>query len=65
VGPGGGWLAKSRGRPARFYVGLDHGFMHKCLHEKGKDKAMEKVGGDRTTFLIGVTLILIEFLIYL
>jgi hypothetical protein len=37
------------GRPARFYVGLAHSFVHTCLHEKGKAKAMEKVGGSQTT----------------
>jgi hypothetical protein len=41
VGPWGG-------RPARFYVGLARGFVHTCLHEKGKAKAIEKVGGDQT-----------------
>jgi hypothetical protein len=25
-------------RPARFYVGLACGFVHTCLHEKGKAK---------------------------
>jgi hypothetical protein len=38
------------GRPARFYIGLAHGFVHTCLHEKGKAKAVEKVGGGRTTW---------------
>jgi hypothetical protein len=28
-----------------FYVGLARGFMHTCLHEKGKAKAVEKVDG--------------------
>jgi hypothetical protein len=37
------------GRPARFYVDLAHGFMHTCLHEKGKAKEVEKVGGGQTT----------------
>jgi hypothetical protein len=37
------------GRPVRFYVGLAHGFVHTCLHEKGKAKAVEKVSGRRTT----------------
>jgi hypothetical protein len=32
-----------------FYVGLAYGFVHTCLHEKEKAKAVEKVGGDRTT----------------
>jgi hypothetical protein len=45
VGPGGSQSAKSPGRPARFYVGLARGFMPTCLHEKGKAKAVEKVGG--------------------
>jgi hypothetical protein len=35
--------------PARFYVGLACGFMHTCLHEKGKAKKVEKVGGGQTT----------------
>jgi hypothetical protein len=39
-----GWLA-------RFYVGLARDFMHMCLHEKGKAKAVEKVGGGQTTWL--------------
>jgi hypothetical protein len=38
VGPGGGLSA-------RFYVNLARGFVHTCLHEKGKAKAVEKVGG--------------------
>jgi hypothetical protein len=38
-GPGGG-------QPARFRVGLACGFMHTCLHEKGKAKVVEKVGGN-------------------
>jgi hypothetical protein len=50
VGPGGGWLAKSLGRPARFYVGLSRGFVHTCLHGKGKAKAVEKVSGGRITW---------------
>jgi hypothetical protein len=29
---------------------LAHGFMHTCLHEKGKTKVVEKVGGGRTTW---------------
>jgi hypothetical protein len=45
VGPVGGRPTKSLGRPARFYVGLAHGFVHTCLHEKGKAKAVGKVGG--------------------
>jgi hypothetical protein len=44
VGPGAG-------RPVRFYVGLARGFVHMCLHEKGKVKAVEKVGGGWTTWL--------------
>jgi hypothetical protein len=47
VEPGGGRPAKSSGRSARFYVGLDHDFVHTCLHKKGKAKAVEKVGGGR------------------
>jgi hypothetical protein len=44
-----GWLAEA----ARFYVGLACGFMHTCLHEKGKAKAVEKVDGGRTTWPTG------------
>jgi hypothetical protein len=50
-GPRGGWPAKSPGRPARFYVGLARSFVHTCLHEKEKAKAVEKVGGGQTTWL--------------
>jgi hypothetical protein len=53
VGLWGGQPAKSPGRPARFYVGLARGFVHTCLHKKGKDKAVEKVGGGRTTWPAG------------
>jgi hypothetical protein len=53
VGPRGGGPAKSPGRPARFYVGLARGFVHTCLHEKGKAKAMGKVGGDQITWPVG------------
>jgi hypothetical protein len=45
VGLGGDWPAKSPSRPARFYVSLAHGFVHLCLHEKGKAKDVEKVSG--------------------
>jgi hypothetical protein len=38
MGPGGD-------RPARFYVGLVCSFVHTCLHENGKGKAVEKVDG--------------------
>jgi hypothetical protein len=38
VGPGSGRLAM-------FYVSLARGFVHTCLHEKEKAKAVEKVGG--------------------
>jgi hypothetical protein len=47
------WAQGVPGRPAKFYVGLAHGFMHTCLHEKGKTKAVEKVSGGRTTWLAG------------
>jgi hypothetical protein len=50
VGPRGGRLAKSPGRPARFYGGLAHGIVQMCLHEKGKAKTVEKVGGGQTTW---------------
>jgi hypothetical protein len=45
VGLGDGQPAKSHSRPARFYASLARGFMHMCLHEKGKAKAVDKVGG--------------------
>jgi hypothetical protein len=45
VGVGGGRPAKSPGWPAGFYVGLIRGFVHTCLHEKGKVKPVEKVIG--------------------
>jgi hypothetical protein len=38
VGPGGG-------RPVNFYVDSDQNFVDTCLHEKGKAKAVKKVGG--------------------
>jgi hypothetical protein len=60
VGPGGGWPAKSPSRPARFDVGLAHDFVHACLHEKGKAKALEKVSGGRTTWLAGHHLVSYE-----
>jgi hypothetical protein len=41
------------GRSARFYVGLARGFMHTCLHEKGKAKVVDKVGGGLTTWPTG------------
>jgi hypothetical protein len=53
VGPGGGRPTKSPGRLARFYVDLGHGFVHMCLHDKGKSKAVEKVSGGRTTWPAG------------
>jgi hypothetical protein len=53
MGPGGGRLAKSSGRPTRFCVGLARDFMHTCLHEKGKSKAVEKVGAGQTTWPAG------------
>jgi hypothetical protein len=53
VGPGGGPLTKSPGRPAWFYVGLARGFVHTCLHEKGKAKVVEKVSGGQTTWPTG------------
>jgi hypothetical protein len=37
-------------RPARYYVCLARGFMHTCLHEKGKAKVVEKVGGGQITW---------------
>jgi hypothetical protein len=53
VGPGGGQLAKSSIQSARFYVGLARGFMDTCPHEKGKAKAVEKVGGGLNTRPVG------------
>jgi hypothetical protein len=52
-GTKGGQPAKSLGRPTRFYVGLARNFVHMCLHEKGKAKAVDKVGGGRTTWPAG------------
>jgi hypothetical protein len=49
VDPGGGWPAKSPGRPARFYVGLGWRFVDMYLHEKGKAMAVEKVSGGLST----------------
>jgi hypothetical protein len=46
-------VGKSLGRPARFYVGLAHGFVHTCLHEKGKAKAVEKVSEGQTKWPTG------------
>jgi hypothetical protein len=31
--------------PRGFYVSLARGFVHTCLHEKGKAKVVEKIGG--------------------
>jgi hypothetical protein len=47
-GPREGQPAKSHGQPANFYVGLGQNFMDPCLHEKGKAKAVKKVGGGQT-----------------
>jgi hypothetical protein len=43
----GGWPAGQIPWPAGqvFFVGLARCFVHTCLHEKGKAKAVEKVGG--------------------
>jgi hypothetical protein len=38
----------SGGRLANFYVSSDQNVVDTCLHEKGKDKAVKKVGGGRT-----------------
>jgi hypothetical protein len=41
-----GWLTdQTPDRSTRFYVSLARGFVHTCLHEKGKDKVVVKVGG--------------------
>jgi hypothetical protein len=41
-----GWRTENYpGWPARFYVGLARRFMHTCLHEEGKNKAVDKVSG--------------------
>jgi hypothetical protein len=47
---GGGRPAKSLGQPTRFNVVLARSFVHTCLHEKGKAKAVEKVSGGQTTW---------------
>jgi hypothetical protein len=52
-GPRGGRPTKSPGWPIRFYVSLVRGFVHTCLHEKGKAKVVEKVGGGQTTWPAG------------
>jgi hypothetical protein len=51
VGLGGGRLTKSHHHPANFYVGSDQNFMDTCLHEKGKAKAVKKIGGSQTHWL--------------
>jgi hypothetical protein len=51
VGPGGGRLAKSPGRPVRLYIGLACGFVH-TRQNKGKAKAVEKISGGQTTCLV-------------
>jgi hypothetical protein len=48
--PRGGRPAKSPSRSARFYVNLARGFVHTCLHKKGKAKAVEKVSGGQITW---------------
>jgi hypothetical protein len=50
-GPRGGQPAKSLDCLAMFYVGLARGFVHTCLHEKGKAKAVVKVSGSQNTWL--------------
>jgi hypothetical protein len=50
-GPRGWPVGQIPGRPARFYVSLACGFMHMCLHEKGKAKVVEKVSGGQTTWV--------------
>jgi hypothetical protein len=45
--------AKSPGRLAKFCVSLACAFMHTCLHENGKAKAVDKVYGGRTTWSSG------------
>jgi hypothetical protein len=47
------WAQGVASRPTRFHVGLARGFMCMCLHEKGKAKAVEKVGGGKTTWPAG------------
>jgi hypothetical protein len=47
-GLGGGWPAKSLGRPASFWVCSYQNFLDTCLHEKGKAMVVEKVHGGRT-----------------
>jgi hypothetical protein len=44
---------KSPVRPARFYVGLAHSFVHMCLHKKGKAKTVEKVSGGQIAWPAG------------
>jgi hypothetical protein len=52
-GPGGSRQAKSLCWPASFWVSLDQNFLDKCLHEKGKVMAVEKVGGGQTHWPVG------------
>jgi hypothetical protein len=33
-----------------FYVGLARGYVHTCLHEKGRAKVVKKISGGRTTW---------------
>jgi hypothetical protein len=53
VGPRGGQSAKSPSRSARFYVGLTRGFVHTCLHERGKAKVLEAESHGRPTTWLG------------
>jgi hypothetical protein len=43
-----GWPTGQIPCPANFYVSSDQNFMDTCLHEKGKAKAVKKVGGGRS-----------------
>jgi hypothetical protein len=44
-------------RPTKFYVGLAHGFVDMCLHEKGKAKVVEEVNGGLSTRPAGLHLV--------
>jgi hypothetical protein len=47
-------ISGPRGWPADHSLcRFGRGFMHMCLHEKGKAKEVEKVDGGQTTWLVG------------
>jgi hypothetical protein len=48
-----GWPASKIPWPANFYVSSDKNFVDTCLHEKGKAKAVKKVGEGQTHWPTG------------